>query len=95
MHTLKNTIVMALAIGASVFFSACAGSSKAKDPGDPRNESLVDATLGESAEIKNEKVGHREYDKQAMLEEVKDTRRRLQNRLNDVPVRYGEGAILL
>ena len=34
-------------------------------------------------------------DKQAMLEEVKDTRRRLQNRLNDVPVRYGEGAILL
>ena len=34
-------------------------------------------------------------DKQAMLEEVKDTRRRLQNRLGDVPVRYGEGAILL
>ena len=34
-------------------------------------------------------------DKQAMLEEVKNTRRRLQNRLSDVPVRYGEGAILL
>ena len=34
-------------------------------------------------------------DKQAMLEEVKNTRQRLQNRLGDVPVRYGEGAILL
>jgi len=34
-------------------------------------------------------------DKQAMLEEVKNTRQRLQIRLNDVPVRYGEGAILL
>ena len=61
---------MALAIGASVFFSACAGSSNAKDANDPRNESLVDATLGESADIKNEKVGHRENDKQAMLESM-------------------------
>lgn len=70
MHTLKNTIVMALAVGFSLFFSACAGSSNAKDPNDPRNESLMDATLGESAEIKNEKVEHREYDKQAMLESM-------------------------
>ena len=70
MHTLKNTIVMALAVGISLFFSACAGSSNAKDPNDPRNESLMDATLGESAEIKNEKVEHREYDKQAMLESM-------------------------
>ncbi len=70
MHTLKNTIVMALAVGMSVFFGACAGSSNTKDPNDPRNESLIDATLGESAEIKNEKVGHREYDKQAMLESM-------------------------
>ena len=61
---------MALAVGVSLFFSACAGSSNAKDPNDPRNESLMDATLGESAEIKNEKVEHREYDKQAMLESM-------------------------
>ena len=61
---------MALAVGISLFFSACAGSSNAKDPNDPRNESLMDATLGESAEIKNEKVEHREYDKQAMLESM-------------------------
>jgi hypothetical protein len=61
---------MALAVGISLFFSACAGSSNAKDPNDSRNESLVDATLGESAEIKNEKVEHREYDKQAMLESM-------------------------
>lgn len=78
MHTLKNTIVMALAVGVSVFFWACAGSSNAKDTNDPRNESLVDATLGESAEIKNEKVGHREYDKQAMLESM------FQNLLNAI-----------
>ena len=70
MHTLKNTIVVALAVGASALFSACAGSSNAKDPNDPRNESLMDATLGESAEVKNEKVEHREYDKQAMLESM-------------------------
>ena len=70
MHTLKNTIVVALAVGASALFSACAGSSAAKDPNDPRNESLMDATLGESAEVKNEKVEHREYDKQAMLESM-------------------------
>ena len=69
---------MALAVGVSVFFWACAGSSNAKDTNDPRNESLVDATLGESAEIKNEKVGHREYDKQAMLESM------FQNLLNAI-----------
>ena len=59
---------MALAVGASALFSACAGSSAAKDPNDPRNESLMDATLGESAEVKNEKVVLQESDKQAMLE---------------------------
>ena len=57
MHTLKNTIVMALAIGACAFFSACAGSSAQKDAGS-----------GESAEVKNEKVVLQESDKQAMLE---------------------------
>lgn len=34
-------------------------------------------------------------DKQAMLDEVKNIRMRLQNRLNDIPVRYGEGAVLI
>ncbi|MBR2271204.1 MAG: hypothetical protein IJ912_02495 [Fibrobacter sp.] len=57
MHTLKNTIVMALAIGACTFFSACAGSSAKNDAGS-----------GESAEVKNEKVVLQESDKQAMLE---------------------------
>ena len=70
MHTLKNKIVMALAVGASLFFSACAGSSDVKDSKDPRKESVMDAALGESAEIKNAKVQHRENDKQAMLEET-------------------------
>ncbi|MBR5413956.1 MAG: hypothetical protein IK114_13110 [Fibrobacter sp.] len=57
MHTLKNTIVVALAIGACVFFSACAGSSAKNDAGS-----------SESAEVKNEKVVLQESDKQAMLE---------------------------
>ena len=61
---------MALAVGASLFFCACAGSSDVKDSKDPRNESVMDAALGESAEIKNAKVQHRESDKQAMLEEM-------------------------
>lgn len=61
---------MALAVGVSVFFWACAGSSNAKDSNDPHNESLADATLGQSAEIKNEKVVLQESDKQAMLESM-------------------------
>lgn len=68
MHVLKNTIVAAVAVGAAVFFNACAGSSEAKDSNNPRNESFVDAALGESAEVKEAKVQHRENDKQAMLE---------------------------
>lgn len=34
-------------------------------------------------------------DKEAMLEEVRRTRHGLKSRLNERPVRYGEGAILL
>ena len=34
-------------------------------------------------------------DIEAMLEEVRRTRHGLKNRLNERPVRYGEGAILL
>ena len=56
MHTIKNKIVMALAIGACVFFSACAGSAK------------DDAGLDAPASVKNDKVVVREADKQAMLE---------------------------
>lgn len=56
MHTIKNKIVMALAIGACVFFSACAGSAK--------DEAGLDAP----ASVKNDKVVVREADKQAMLE---------------------------
>ena len=56
MHTLKNTIVMALAVGVSVLFSACAGSAK--------DEAGLDAP----ANVKNEKVVIQESDKQAMLE---------------------------
>ena len=59
MHTLKNTIVMALAVGMSVFFGACAGSS-AKD----------DVGLDAPANVKNEKVVLQEGDKQAMLESM-------------------------
>jgi hypothetical protein len=47
---------MALAIGACVFFSACAGSAK------------DDAGLDAPASVKNDKVVVREADKQAMLE---------------------------
>ena len=57
MHTLKNTIVTALVIGACAFFSACAGSSAKNDAGS-----------SESADVKNEKVVLQESDKQAMLE---------------------------
>lgn len=56
MHTVKNKIVIALAIGACVFFSACAGSAK--------DEAGLDAP----ASVKNDKVVVREADKQAMLE---------------------------
>ena len=59
MHTLKNTIVMSLVIGACAFFSACAGSSAKNDAG-----------TSESAEAKNEKVVLQESDKQAMLESM-------------------------
>ena len=34
-------------------------------------------------------------DKEAMLEEVRTTRQRIRSRLDERPVRYGEGAILL
>ena len=34
-------------------------------------------------------------DKQAMLDEVENTRKRLKHRLDEVPARYGEGAVLL